>query len=186
MASARALASLPRRLAAVAYESLLLGALVLALGFATLPLFGLPDTGEHSVVILPPVKRAVSFSIIFAVCGAYSMSLWTGGRRSLPMSAWHIALESESGRVVSAREALLRYLACWIAPACAILAYLVLGPYGHGRWVLALLALNHAWALIDPDRQFLHDRIAGTRLVMEVPSRERTQANAAAPSDVDY
>src|SRR6266480_1950537 len=133
MASARASASLPRRLAAAAYESLLLGALVLALGFATLPLFGLPDRGEHSLVILPPVERAVSFSIIFAVCGAYSLLLWTGGRRSLPMRAWRIVLESESGRALSARQALLRYLACWIAPACAILAYLVIRPYGHGR-----------------------------------------------------
>jgi uncharacterized RDD family membrane protein YckC len=38
------------------------------------------------------------------------------------------------------------------------------------RFVLALLAVPTGialgWALFDRDRQFLHDRIAGTRLVM--------------------
>jgi uncharacterized RDD family membrane protein YckC len=186
MASARALASLPRRIAAVTYESLLLGALVLALGFAMLPLSGLSTTGERSLAVLPPAARAVSFSIIFAVCGAYSVWSWTGGRRTLAMKTWRIALENASGPVVTARQALLRYLACWIAPACAILAYLPLRHDGHGRWALALLALNHAWAFIDPDRQFLHDRIAGTRLVAQLPSRKRTQTDAAAHSDADY
>ena len=35
------------------------------------------------------------------------------------------------------------------------------------RFVLALLLLpaSIAWALFDRDRQFLHDRLAGTRLV---------------------
>jgi uncharacterized RDD family membrane protein YckC len=32
-----------------------------------------------------------------------------------------------------------------------------------------LLAVNYGWALLDPDRRFLHDRIAGTRLVAETP-----------------
>jgi uncharacterized RDD family membrane protein YckC len=184
MPSARALASLPRRIAAVIYESMLLGALVLALGFATLPLYGLAAPGERSLVILPPFTRAVSFGAVFAVCGAYCVWLWTGGRRTLPMKTWRIALESASGSVVTAGPALVRYLACWTAPACSILAYLILKPYGHGRWALALLVINHAWALIDPDRQFLHDRIAGTRLVAELPSR-KWSANAGTPSDAD-
>jgi uncharacterized RDD family membrane protein YckC len=184
MVSARALASLPRRIAAVIYESMLLGALVLALGFALLPLYGFGAPAERSLVILPPSMRAASFGVVFAVCGAYCVWMWTGGRRTLAMKTWRIALESAGGSAVMAGPALVRYLACWIAPACSILAYLILRPYGHGRWALALLALNHAWALIDPDRQFLHDRIAGTRLVAELPSRDRS-ANAATPSDAD-
>jgi len=184
MASARALASLPRRIAAVIYESMLLGALALALGFALLPFYGPAAPGEHSLEILPPFMRAVSFGVVFAVCGAYCVWLWTGGRRTLPMKTWRIALESASGSVVTAGPAVVRYLASWIAPACSILAYLILRPYGQGRWALALLAINHAWALIDPDRQFLHDRIAATRLVAELPSRKRS-ANAITPADAD-
>lgn len=183
MASARALASLPRRIAAVTYESSLLGALLLALGFAMLPFYGLERPGEHPLAILSPTMRAMSFSVFFVVCGAYSVWLWTGGRRTLPMKTWRITLEIAGGAAVNARQALLRYLACWIAPGCAIAAYLLLRPHGHGRWALALLALNHAWALIDRDRQFLHDRIAGTRLVEEFPPRDRAEANAAGASD---
>ena len=35
----------------------------------------------------------------------------------------------------------------------------------HALFGLAAGVLGIAWALIDPDRQFLHDRLAGTRLV---------------------
>ena len=47
-----------------------------------------------------------------------------------------------------------------------------LADYGTARFSLAaltlalpLFVLNFAWALVDRDRQFLHDRLAGTRLV---------------------
>jgi uncharacterized RDD family membrane protein YckC len=43
-------------------------------------------------------------------------------------------------------QALLRYLLCWPS--------IILGGVGI------------VWALFDRDRQFLHDRLAGTRLVM--------------------
>jgi hypothetical protein len=29
-----------------------------------------------------------------------------------------------------------------------------------------MLAINYAWALVNSDRQFLQDRVAGTRLVL--------------------
>ncbi|HNL22615.1 MAG TPA: RDD family protein, partial [Rhodocyclaceae bacterium] len=31
----------------------------------------------------------------------------------------------------------------------------------------ALLGAGFLWALVDSERQFLHDRIAGTRIVLE-------------------
>ena len=39
------------------------------------------------------------------------------------------------------------------------------------RRALALLAVNYAWALVDRDRQYLQDRIAGTRLFVLPPER---------------
>lgn len=150
-----------------------------------LPFYGPADAAGGSLAVLSPVSRSVSFGVLFALCGAYSVWLWTGRRRTLPMKTWHIGLESADGAAVSPRRALVRYLACWVGPACAILAYLLLEPHGHGRWALAMLALNHAWALIDPDRQFLHDRIAGTRLVADRPPHAGKKAGAAAGFDVD-
>ena len=160
-------AGLARRLAATVYESLILGALALALGFLLLPVLGLTGipaaTGQ--LALLSPAARATSFVALFTLYGAYCVWLSSGGRRTLPMQTWHLALRTAEDGAPSPARALGRYFAWWVGPACAIGAYLALRPSGHGRWALAALAINYAWALIDADRQFLHDRIAGTRLV---------------------
>lgn len=163
---ADARAGLTRRLAATVYESLILAALALVLGFVLLPVIGLTATpaAGAQLALISPRARAMSFVALFALSAGYYVWLSSGGRRTLPMQAWRLALRGPGGPVSPAR-ALVRYLAWWIGPACAIGAYLVLRPLGHARWALAALALNYAWALVDTDRQFLHDRIAGTRLV---------------------
>ena len=159
-------AGLARRLAASAYEGLLLAALAVAVSLALLPWVGPGTTGASRTLALPgPGARAVTFGCLFAVAGAYCIWLWSGGRRTLPMRTWGIALVTAAGTTVSPARAALRYLASWVAPACAIAAYLALRPHGHRRWAVACLAINYAWAFVDRDRRFLHDRLAGTRLV---------------------
>lgn len=74
---------------------------------------------------------------IGAVFAAYFLWCWLRGGQTLAMKAWHIRLVD-----VTPRKALLRF----------ILA-------------VALFPVSLAWALVDRDRQFLHDRLAGTRLV---------------------
>jgi len=173
-------AGLARRLAASAYEALLLVALLLLVGFAMLPLVTpsdhmtlgvLPDAGSGQPIpyLMSPAARAVSGTLLFGVCGAYCVGLWSGGRRTLPMKTWRVALRSAREARVTPETAMLRYFACWIGPALAVAGYLALEPSGHGRWALALLAVNYAWAIVDPDRQYLQDRIAGTRLLVLPP-----------------
>lgn len=178
------LASLGRRLAVSLYEALLLGALGLAIGFVLLPLVG-PDaataSGDQRLPLPNRGARAISFACLFLVYGAYGIWLWSDGRRSLPMRTWRIDLRTAAGGIVSPWRAAVRYLACWIGPAVAIAAYLALRPHGHRRWAAAMLALNYAWALIDPDRQFLHDRLAGTRLVRDAALRRTADAEVIAP-----
>ena len=159
-------AGLARRLAASLYEILLLGAMAVAIGLILLPLLGTDAAHAGGTLVLPrPGARAVSFACLFAAFGAYCIWLWSGGRRTLPMRTWGLALMTTAGAAVSAERAAVRYVAGWIGPACAIAGYLALRPYGHRRWALALLAANYAWALVDRDRRFLQDRLAGTRLV---------------------
>ena len=156
-----------RRLAASLYESLLLAALALLVGFALVPvLSGAPalPADEGALPLLTPAAQAISFGCLFAFLGAYCVWGWSGGRRTLPMKAWRLAMESTERAPVSLYRSALRYAAWWIGPAFAIGAYVGLRPLGHGRWALALLALNYAWVLVNADRQFLHDRIAGTRM----------------------
>jgi uncharacterized RDD family membrane protein YckC len=161
-------AGVVRRLAASLYEGLLLTALALAVGFALLPLLTPPSSlpaDERALALSGPEAQAISFGCLFALLGAYCVWGWSGGRRTLPMKTWRLALESKAGTAVSLTQASLRYGAWWIGPAVAIASYAALRPTGHGRWAVALLAFNYAWALVNADRQFLHDRVAGTRMV---------------------
>ena len=80
----------------------------------------------------------------------------------MPMKTWRLILVDPTGRVLSSKRALARYLVAWIGPLAGAAVYAGVGP---GGWLLVVV--NYAWALADPDRQFLHDRVAGTRLCME-------------------
>ena len=81
--------------------------------------------------------RALLQILILAVFAGYFLWCWLRGGQTLAMKAWRIRLVE-----VTPRKALLRFLLA-----------------------LALLPLSIAWAFFDRDRQFLHDRLAGTRLV---------------------
>jgi hypothetical protein len=178
-APARKNAGLARRLAATAYEALLLTTLLLLAGFVLLPFLS-DAPGEHAaqLYILSPSARAISAAVDFSLCAAYCIGLWSGGRRTLPMKTWRIVLRMTDGASVTLRAATLRYLAWWIGPALAVGAYLALRPSGFGRWALLLLAFNYVWGWLDRDRQWLQDRIAGTRLLDDARAlREKAVRN---------
>ncbi len=165
--------SISRRLAATAYEGLLLAAVALVVEFALLPLLTPPSQAPGDARALPllrPAAQAISLGSLFVVLGLYCAWGWSDGRRTLPMKTWRIAMESATGGFLDMKRAALRYLAGWIGPALAIAAYTALRPSGHNRWAIALLGFNYAWALVNADRQFLHDRVAGTRLVAAPPT----------------
>jgi len=132
------LAGIRRRLASLLYESLLLLG-VLALGF-----------------IVPLIVIGMAFHVappgwaewlhIAAVLGIYFIVLWRRNGQTLAMQTWRIQIvDSVSGRIPSLRQCLLRYLLAW--PSLCF--------FGAGLF----------WALFDRDRQFLHDRFAGTCVV---------------------
>jgi uncharacterized RDD family membrane protein YckC len=75
-----------------------------------------------------------------AVFAAYFLWCWLRGGQTLAMKTWRVRLVG-----VSPGKALLRFLFA-----------LVLVPTGA----------SILWALFDREGQFLHDRLAGTRLVL--------------------
>ena len=87
---------------------------------------------------LEGVLRLAHQGLLCAVFAAYFLWCWLRGGQTLAMKAWRIRLVR-----ATPRRALLRF-------ALALL----LVPTG-----ISLL-----WALFDRDGQFLHDRLAGTRL----------------------
>lgn len=130
-------AGIARRLASLLYESLLLsGVLLLTLLLPHL----LIGAFAHRVASAP-----ILWAHLFLVLLIYFVGFWRYGGQTLAMKTWRIRLISRDGSAISTAQALQRFLWCWPT--------------------LALGGIGLIWALFDRDRQFLHDRLAGTRLV---------------------
>ncbi|MBL8521053.1 MAG: RDD family protein, partial [Betaproteobacteria bacterium] len=113
----------------------------------------------------------------------YFVWFWTHGGQTLPMKTWKIRLESARGAGLGAGHALLRLLCAgaFFGPACVALV-LVMFPHRvspvAAAWLVVPALATILWAQFDKDRQFLHDRLARTRLVRtDAPSAPG--ANAA-------
>jgi uncharacterized RDD family membrane protein YckC len=124
------------RIAAMIYESLLVTAVVFV---AALPFLYLVGTAESGWV------RHVFQLYLLGILFAYFSAFWLRSGQTLAMKTWRIRLVNADGGPPTLRQALLRF----------VLALLGLLLAGAGFW----------WALFDRDRQFLHDRIVGTRLI---------------------
>jgi uncharacterized RDD family membrane protein YckC len=159
------LAGIARRAAALLYEALLLVALVFIASFLLTPVVS-PGSAATGSLMLPSVTgRIVSFVALLALGALFFVWSWSGGRRTLPMKTWRLALVTNEGAPLSRRTAFVRYASAWIGPALAVVAYALLAPVGLGALAWPVLALNWLAAFVDPERQFLHDRIAGTWIV---------------------
>ena len=160
-------ASLSRRLGALLYEALLLFAMAVVVGFAFLPLVS-PSSGADAMLPIPSIfGRTILFCALVAAAAGYYTWSWSAGRRTLPQKTWRLRLVDASGRAPSTRDALLRYAAFWAGPVAALAVFAILNRLPYRRYAALLLALNFAWALIDRDRRFLHDRLAHTRVVKD-------------------
>ena len=159
------LAGTARRYAALLYEALMLLALVFITSFLLTPLVSPGSASSGSLMLPSPAGRVVSFVSLFMLGAAFFGWSWSEGRRTLPMKTWRLALVTNDGARPSRRTALVRYAAVWIGPAFAVAAYALAAPSGFGALAWPLVGTNWLAAFVDPERQFLHDRIAGTQLI---------------------
>lgn len=105
---------------------------------------------------------------LFLVTGLYFTWCWRDSGHTLAMKTWRIKVVQAGHARLPWRTAIVRYLLAWGWFAPALLACAVLGLHARGEIALALAIGMAAWAataLFDQDRQFLHDRLAGTRLI---------------------
>ena len=146
-----------RRFGAFIHEGFFLVALVFIAQFLVTRLAG----GEYK-----GMWRNISQAFLFVVIGGYFIWQWTGGRRTLAQKTWSLALRTQAGTALSVPDALKRYVSTWIGPALALGAYTAVGKLG-----LILLPINFAWSFFDTDGQTLHDRLAGTRLTLQIENK---------------
>jgi uncharacterized RDD family membrane protein YckC len=107
-------------------------------------------------------------AFLFLVGAAYFIHFWTDSGHTLAMKTWRIKLVQPGYGRVPIKIAALRYLLAWGWFMPALVVYSGLGV--HDKRVLGATVVGGivAWALtafLDKDRQFLHDKLAGTRLV---------------------
>ena len=157
--------SLKRRLASMLYEAMLLFGVLFFSGW----LFSTLLQQRHALYL-----RGALQDWLFFVVGLYFVWFWTHSGQTLAMKTWRLRLVTRDGQAVKTKRAIGRYLLAWlwILPGLA-LAWAI----GAKNWLLVLIPFANVllWALtayLDPQRQFLHDRIAGTRVVnAELPSK---------------
>jgi uncharacterized RDD family membrane protein YckC len=137
-------AGLGRRALSLLYEALLAAAVVLA---GALP-FVLLTHG------MDPARARPLFQLYLAtLAGAYFSWQWKHGGRTLAMRTWRLRVVTRAGTPLTWAHAAKRYL------------YALAGTLALGAGFL--------WAFFDRDGLFLHDRLAGTRIIKsEVESRK--------------
>lgn len=136
------------------YESMLVFAVLLIAGWVL-------------SVLLQQQHELYRQAILFFVIGLYFVWFWTHGGQTLAMKTWHMRLVARDGGEVKMTQAIGRYLLAWlwVLPGLAV-AWALGAKNGALVWIPAANIL--IWSLtiyLDPQRQFLHDRIAGTRLI---------------------
>lgn len=110
--------------------------LLFAVAFFAAWLFYFASRGADTTHGWPRLVLQLLIGLLFA---GYFLWCWLRGGQTLAMKAWRIRLVQ-----VTPAKALLRF-------ALAL--------------VLVPTLVSVVWSLLDRDRQFLHDRLAGTRLV---------------------
>lgn len=126
-----------RRVFSMLYEVLLLLAVLFIAGFLFL-------TFTHDTA--SPVMKAIFRGYLILVSAGYFIWFWRHGGQTLAMKTWRMKVVSKDGGAITMKQAGVRF----------VVALLGITLGGIGIW----------WAIFDRDRQFLHDRVAGTRIVI--------------------
>lgn len=120
---------------------------------------------------------------LFLALGVYFITCWRRSGQTLPMKTWNIRLVGNAGQAPSMARLVLRYLLAWVLPLAA--AGLILGATVWSGWpTMQLLIVAAPFAVfagswLDRDGQFLHDRLAGTRLVNTLAATTKSVKAAA-------
>lgn len=123
------------------YEALLLFGPLLVIGFIYSVTVDLSDKASPESIAAK--RLGLQFVIACALAGYFTWG-WSKGRCTLPMQTLGLKLQTTDGKPLTTQQALLRLVAA--LPS-------------------VFFGIGFLWALIDADRQMLHDRIAGTRLL---------------------
>ena len=130
-------AALWRRLAAIIYDSFLIFAIWIIVGFIVLSAFGITEarTIEGSAIVLEPLYKNTLFAAMMLSAYLFFGWFWTHSGQTLGMQAWRIKIQNADGSAISWLQTLQR---CISAP-------LALGLAGIGYLWMLFDAEKHTW-----------------------------------------
>ncbi|NIR60818.1 MAG: RDD family protein [Gammaproteobacteria bacterium] len=132
-------AGLPRRLAALVYDALLL--------FGVLFAAGAPVVALVDAAVLPGGRFHVLYqAYLAAVIYLFFGWFWTHGGQTLGMRAWRLRVQRPDGTTLGWGRALVRLLAAVLSAGA--------------------LGLGYLWILVDREGLAWHDRVSGSCLVV--------------------
>jgi len=139
------------------YEGVLLFGIVLPAAL----LFSVATDMRHALS-----HRNALIAFLFALLALYFVFFWRKGQ-TLAMKTWGVRVVDVQGQPLTTGRALLRYVLSyiWLIPPLAAMAPFRLSG---GEVTVLVLGWVAVWAVLSrfhPQRQFLHDALAGTRLV---------------------
>ncbi len=113
-------------------------------------------------------------AFLFVIFGIYFIWFWAKGQ-TLAMKTWNIRVVDTQGRAITQTRAAARYVLSWLwflPPLAASQVFRLTGPES----VVITLGWVAVWAILsrfNPQQQFLHDALAGTRLIASEPMSRR-------------
>ena len=152
------------------YEGMLLFGVVFLAGY----LFGSVSQTRNAMD-----NRNALQAFLFVIFGIYFVWFWAKGQ-TLAMKTWDIRVVDLQGHRITQKRALLRYVLSWLwfLPPLVYSWLFGLSAIAGGVLVLGWVAVWAVLARFQPQRQFWHDALAGTRLVsFKAPKRPKRLAN---------
>ena len=139
-------AGLFRRLGALLYDSFLVAAIWMLLGFVVQMIAGIGTSVlVDGQVQTDPFLDKIIFCLMVSSSLGFYLWFWCKSGQTLGMLAWRIRLVDRQGRLVKPRQGLYRWLLAWPS--------------------FFLLGAGYLWLYFDPDGDAFHDRWSGTRVV---------------------
>ncbi len=149
-----------RRFASMMYEGVLLFAVVFLADY----LFDTLTQSKHGLML-----RSARQAAVFCAIGVYFLVCWVRSGQTLPMKAWHIRLVGLDGAPARLPRLLLRFVLMWVLPLLGAAAVWALSAATSWPSTLMLIVAAPFTVLLPtwftPQQQFLHDLLAGTRLI---------------------
>jgi uncharacterized RDD family membrane protein YckC len=163
------MAGLRKRMACWMYEGMLLFAVVFISGWFFSTIGQMRNAMDERRILLQ--------GFIFVIFGVYFVWFWHKGQ-TLAMKTWHIRVVDVSGQQISQLRALARYLLSWLwfVPPLAAIAPLKLSGGQSTVVIFSWIVFYALLSRLHGKRQFVHDALAGTRLVNHAPMSKSTPA----------